>query len=329
MLHRAISDMTNGPRDSIVDLIGNTPVLELKRIVRSQQLEGRLVVKLEMLNPGGSMKDRVALAMVRQGRSSEALRPGQPVLEVTSGNTGTGLALVCRALGHPFYAVMSKGNSTERAQMMRALGAQVILVDQAPGGVEGKVSGADLALVRQRAAQLVRELSAYFCDQFENAANRQAHIDTTGPELWRQSGGRLDAIVGFVGSGGALAGMAIALRRIKPDLRVYVVEPADATSLAHCCCSDAAHGIQGGGYGKAQLTLMRGVQINGYLTVSDTDAAAAARMLAIEEGVLAGYSTGAQLHAAVDLLRQPERGNTLGFLACDSGMKYLSTGLYP
>lgn len=315
--------------DSILDLIGETPTLKLSRMIHQHQLVGSLMLKLELYSPGGSKKDRVALAMVRAAIASGALQPGQAVLEVTSGNTGIGLAIVCRALGHPFYAVMSRGNSPERAQMMRAMGAEVILVDQATASIPGRVSGPDMKLVRDRAAMLVTELGAYYCDQFENPANRQAHIDTTGPELWRQSGGTIDAIIGFVGSGGALGGVATYLRTVNPDLRVYVVEPTAANALATCCCSDAGHGIQGGGYGRASLAQMAGLTVDGYLNVTDEQAAASARQLAREEGVLAGYSTGAQLHCAIDLLRGPERGRTIAFLACDSGMKYFSTGLYP
>jgi cysteine synthase A len=193
--------MKNSCINSIVDLIGETPTLKLLRIAQQLQLEGSLLLKLELYSPGGSKKDRVALAMVRAAIASGALQKSQPVLEVTSGNTGIGLAIVCRALGHPFCAVMSRGNSPERAQMMRAMGAEVILVDQDPTSIPGRVSGPDMKLVRQRAALLVKELGAYFCDQFENPANRQAHIDTTGPELWRQSGGTIDTVIGFVGSG--------------------------------------------------------------------------------------------------------------------------------
>ncbi|MGA2443274.1 MAG: pyridoxal-phosphate dependent enzyme [Tepidisphaeraceae bacterium] len=157
---------------SIVDLIGNTPMLELTRLRRRFGLEGRLLAKLEYLNPGGSKKDRVALTMIRSARASGKLKEGQPVVEVTSGNTGTGLALVCRALGHPFHAVMSRGNSPERAQMMRAFGAEVCLIDQAAGGMPGQVSGADMQLVKNRAAVLVAELGA-FCRRVVGAMWRR------------------------------------------------------------------------------------------------------------------------------------------------------------
>lgn len=314
---------------SILDLIGNTPVMELHRLKAKLGLEGRLLAKLEHLNPGGSKKDRVALEIIRTATADGRLKPGQPVVEVTSGNTGTGLAIVCKALGHPFYAVMSAGNTRERAQMMRAYGAEVVLVDQAPTSTPGLVNGTDMKLVRERAAKLIQEIGAFFCDQFENPANAGAHIHGTAIELWEQTGGQIDGIVAFVGSGGALGGLAKALRQKKPDFRVYVVEPAGATSLACCCCSDAGHGIQGGGYGKEKLTQMTGIEVTDHLACTDDQAAALARLLAIEEGILAGYSTGAQLHAAAELLRGKEKGNTLALLVCDSGMKYLSTGLYP
>ena len=320
--------MTDTCATSVLDLIGQTPALELRRAARALGVDGRLLLKLELYSPGGSKKDRVALAMIRAATADGSLAPGQPVLEVTSGNTGIGLAIVCRAMGHPFYAVMSRGNSPERAQMMRAFGAEVVLVDQDPASTPGRVTGTDMRRVRERAAALVADLGAFFCNQFENPANRQAHADATGPELWRQAGGRLDAVVGFVGSGGALGGLAMYLKKVNPDLRVYVIEPAGSTALATCACSDAGHGIQGGGYGKASLAQLNGVDVTTHLHVSDDQAAAAARLLAREEGVLAGYSTGAQLHCAADLLRGPERGRTVAYIACDSGMKYFSTTLY-
>ena len=314
---------------SILDLIGQTPVLELNRVRADLGLDGRLLAKLEHLNPGGSKKDRVALSMIRAARTDGRLAEGQAVVEVTSGNTGTGLAIVCQAMGHPFYAVMSGGNSRERAQMMRALGAEVVLVEQLPGSTPGQVNGCDMRVVKQRAAELVAATGAFFVDQFENPANPLAHEGATADELWDQSGGDLDAVVAFVGSGGALGGLSRGLRKRKPDLRVYVVEPAAASSLASGCCSDAGHAIQGGGYGRGSLSLLRGVRIDGHLTCTDADATAAARLLARREGLLAGYSTGAQLHAAAELLRSAERGRTVAFLVCDSGTKYFSTGLYP
>jgi cysteine synthase len=329
MLNTTLMSNSSAVASSVIDLIGNTPVLELQRVRQKFDLGGQLFAKLENLNPGGSKKDRVALAMIRAAKEDGRLGAGQAVVEVTSGNTGSGLAIVCRALGHPFYAVMSSGNTRERAQCMRALGAEVVLINQAPGGKPGQVSGADMKLVRTRAAELVNELGAFFCDQFENAANAEAHENATAVELWEQTAGQIDAILAFVGSGGALGGLARGLRRKRPQLRVYAVEPSSATSLACCCCSDGAHGIQGGGYGKGRLTLMDGIAVDSYLKCSDDQAAQAARLLAFEEGIMAGYSTGAQLHCALELLQGPERGSNLAFLVCDTGLKYLSTDLYP
>jgi cysteine synthase A len=314
---------------SVLDLIGNTPIQPLDRVARSLGLQGRLVAKLENLNPGGSMKDRVARTIVRRARESGELKPGQPVIEVTSGNTGIGLALVCRALGHPFYAVMSRGNSIERAQMMRAYGAEVVLVDQAPGGVAGRVSGADMVLVKERCATLCAELGAYFSNQFENPANPEAHVESTGPELLKQCGDELSAVVAFAGTGGALGGLATFFHRAAPRVRVYAVEPECAASLAVACCIEAAHAIQGGGYGKPSLPHLDPKLVGGYLKCNDDQAVAAARMLAREEGVLGGYSTGANLHAAIELLKDRERGGTVAFLVCDSGTRYLSVGLFP
>jgi cysteine synthase A len=309
-------------------LIGNTPVQSLDRLVAQQKLHGRLVAKLELVNPGGSMKDRVALEIIRSARARGDLRPGQPVVEVTSGNTGIGLAIVCAAIGHPFYAVMSRGNTPERAQMMRAFGAEVVMVDQAPGSVVGRVSDRDMALVRERCATLRQELGAYFANQFENPANADAHFHTTAPELWRQCAGQLDAVVAFAGTGGALGGLSRFFATVDRPVRVYAVEPACAASLAAACCIEAAHAIQGGGYGKASLPHVDRKLVYGYLQCSDEQAIAGARLLASHEGILGGYSAGAHLHAALDLLRGPERGKTVAFLACDSGMKYFSTELY-
>ncbi len=318
---------TSATHSRVLDLIGNTPVQELSTLTRSLGLRGRIIAKLEHLNPGGSMKDRVALAIIRSALASGALQLGQPVIEVTSGNTGIGLALVCRALGHPFFAVMSRGNSPERAQMMRAFGAEVLLVDQAMGGIPGRVSGQDMALVRERAAELRERIGAYFANQFENPANPQAHYDSTAPELVAQCG-ELDAVLAFAGTGGALGGLARFFHETDPRVRMYAVEPTCAASLAIACCIEAAHAIQGGGYGKPVLPHLNPSHIRGYLKCDDDQAIAAARLLAREEGILGGYSTGAQLHAAIELLKGPEVGGTIAFLVCDSGMKYFSTSLY-
>lgn len=315
---------------SIADVVGGTPAVELVRTVDRLGLDGRIICKLEYLNPGFSKKDRPALHMVRDALAAGELAPGQPVVELTSGNTGTGLAIVCRALGHPFVAVMSAGNSRERARMMSALGARVEIVPQAPGSPDGQVSGADLTLVEERARVLVAELGAFRADQFRLAASALAHERGTGPELWEQSSGTVEVFVDFVGSGGSFAGVLRALRSRNPAVRGYVVEPAGAAVLAGRDADAPNHRIQGGGYsmGASQLPLLGGCPVDGYLRVTDEEAVTHARHLAEVEGIFAGFSAGANLAAAVQLLREGERGATVAMLACDSGLKYLSTDLY-
>ena len=313
---------------SILGAIGRTPLIELRRIVAQRGLRGRLLAKLEYLNPGGSMKDRIALQIVRTARTSGALQDGQTVVELTSGNTGTGLAIVCRALGHPFVAVMSKGNSPERARMIRAFGAEVVLVDQAPGSIIGEVSGEDLDLVDCRTKELVNERGAFRADQFANPDNSLAHEVGTGEEIWQQSRGEVDAFVHFAGTGGTFSGVARCLRRHHPPLRSYLVEPAEARTLAGHPVTRTNHPIQGGGYNRPDLPLLDRSLVTAFLGVSDAEAIEGARLLAREEGVFAGFSAGANLSAALHLLDGPEAGCTISFLACDTGMKYLSTSLH-
>jgi cysteine synthase len=313
---------------SVIDAIGNTPLVELRRVVAASGLRGRIVAKLEHLQPGLSKKSRVALAMVRDAVALGELRPGQTVVELTSGNTGTGLAIVCGALGHPFVAVMSRGNTVERARMMAALGAELVLVDQAPGSRPGEVSGADLDLVDETAGRIVTERKAFRADQFTLESSALAHERGTGPELWQQSGGRIDAFVDFVGSGGSYAGVMRYLRSVAPNVRGYVIEPAGAAVLAGHEVTEANHPIQGGGYSRRHLPLLEGVPVDGYLQVDEDEVVDAARRLAREEGVFGGFSSGANLAAALQLLRGREAGGTVAMLVCDSGLKYLSTSLY-
>lgn len=315
-----------GIAGSIIEVIGNTPVVGLDRLTRG--MSGRLLAKLDFLNPGFSKKDRIARQIVEDATAAGELAPGQPVVELTSGNTGTGLAIVCTVLGHPFTAVMSAGNSIERARMMRALGAEVVLVPQADGSSPGQVSGADLALVEARARQLTRERGAFRVDQFLRAANRLAHERHTGAELWHQAGGRIDAFCDFVGTGGTYAGVTLALKKRKPAVRCYVVEPEGAAVLAGGILSDPNHPIQGGGYSMSDLELLHGVPVDGYLQVGGAEARSAARLLARTEGIFGGYTSGAVVAAALELLRGPVSGGTVGVVLADSGLKYLSTDLW-
>jgi cysteine synthase len=310
---------------SIIEAIGNTPLVELSRLTRS--LPGRVLLKLDYLNPGFSKKDRAALGVIEEAERSGELRGGQTVVELTSGNMGTGLAIVCAVKGYRFVAVMSRGNSAERARMMRALGAEVVLVDQAPGSPPGQVSGEDLKLVEVRAQEITRERAAFRADQFVRAGNWHAHAETTGPEIVKQAG-RVDSFCDFVGSGGTFRGCAQALRAANPAVRCYVVEPAGAAVLAGCVTARPNHRIQGGGYSIRDLPFLEDTLVDGYLQVTDEEAISTARRLAAEEGIFAGFSSGANVAAALQLLRAEDRDQTIVTLACDSGLKYLSTDLW-
>jgi len=311
---------------SALDAIGDTPLVELTRLGR--ELDGRILAKLEYLNPGFSKKDRIARQIIEDAEADGRLRPGQTVVELTSGNTGTGLAIVCGIKGYPFVAVMSKGNSMERARMMRALGAEVVLVDQIPGSVPGQVSGQDLALVEAEAQRVVQVRGAFRADQFRLAGNMRAHLLHTGPEILRQTSGRFDAFCDFVGTGGSFAGCAAAFKRHSPSIGCYVVEPAGAAALKGEAVTNPGHRIQGGGYSMTTLPLIDPAHVDGHLTVADADAVTWARRLAAEEGIFAGFSSGANVAAAVQLLRGAYRGKTVVVMMCDSGLKYLSTDLW-
>ena len=313
---------------SVLGAIGGTPSVWLDRVVAARGLDGRILAKLDYLNPGFSKKDRAALGIIEAAEADGALRPGQTVVELTSGNMGTGLAIVCAIKGYPFVAVMSRGNSPERARMMAALGAEVVLVEQAPGSAPGEVSGEDLARVEAEAQRITAARGAFRADQFHHPGNAQAHFDTTGPELWAESDGTLTAFADFAGSGGTFGGTVRALKARRPDLRGYVVEPEGAAVLSGAPVTCAGHPIQGGGYAMAALDQLGGVAPNGYLAISGEEARQTTRALAREEGVFAGFSAGANVAAALRLLAGPEAGGVIGVIICDSGLKYLSTDLW-
>ena len=312
--------------ESAIEAIGNTPLVELGRFTRG--VDGRILAKLEYLNPGFSKKDRIARQIIEDAEAQGDLKPGQTVVELTSGNTGTGLAIVCGIKGYPFVAVMSKGNSMERARMMVALGAEVVLVDQLPKSQPGQVSGGDLALVEQEAQKIVRERQAFRADQFLLAGNARAHFLHTGPEIIRQSAGAFDGFCDFAGTGGSFAGCAAAFKEHAPSIRCFVVEPEGAAILSGEPVTRPNHRIQGGGYSMADLPLLSPEHIDGYLKVTDQEAIDAARRLAKEEGIFAGFSSGANVAAAMQLLRGSLKGRTIVVLLCDSGLKYLSTELW-
>jgi cysteine synthase A len=314
---------------SVLSTIGNTPIVDLHRLVQNTKgVQGRILAKVEFLNPGYSKKDRIALQMIEEAESSGVLRTGQTVIELTSGNTGTGLAIVCAVKGYPLYVVMSKGNSPERARMMKALGAHVVLVDQAPGSPPGQVSGESLALVEKETERLTKELGAFRADQFHLEGNWRAHYLHTGKEIIEQTGGKFDAFCDFVGSGGSFAGVSKALRERNPKTKCYVVEPETAAVLAGKRVTNPDHKIQGGGYSMADLKFLKDIKPDGYLQVSNEEAIRTTRRLAAEEGLFAGFSSGANVAAALNLLHTDLRGKTVVVLLCDSGLKYLSTDLW-
>jgi cysteine synthase A len=313
--------------DSVLGAIGNTPLVELGRITRG--LEGRILAKLEYLNPGLSKKDRIALQMIEEAEADGSLKPGQTVVELTSGNTGTGLSIVCAVKGYPFVAVMSKGNSTERARMMTAFGAEVILIDQLPDSKPGQVSGGDLQLVIEATERITKERKAFRADQFRLKGSARAHYLHTAREILRQAQGNIDVFCDFVGTGSSFGGCSAAFKEHDSNILCYVVEPAGAAILAGKPVTNPNHRLQGGGYSMTDLPLINKDLIDGYLQVTDEEAIEVTRRLAKEEGIFAGFSSGTNVAAAMQLLRTTSRGKTIAVLLCDSGLKYLSTDLWP
>ena len=312
--------------DSAAEAIGDTPLVLLKRITRGTS--GRILAKLEYLNPGFSKKDRIARQMIEDAEADGRLKPGQTVVELTSGNTGTGLAIVCGVKGYPFVAVISRGNSTERVRMMSALDAEVVLVDQLPGSKAGHVSGDDLALVEEATRRIVRERGAFRADQFRLESNVLAHYRHTGPEILRQAGEPIHGFCDFAGTGGSFAGVSRALKEHDPSIRCFLIEPQGAAVLAGHAPVNPGHRIQGGGYSMPDLPLLDPRLVDGFFQVSDEEAVRTARRLAREEGVFTGFSSGANVAAALRLLAGPLQGKTVAVLLNDSGLKYLSTDLW-
>ncbi len=322
----AVTDRYATVLPSVIEAIGNTPLVELSRITAGR--EGRILAKLDYLNPGLSKKDRIARQIIEDAVESGELSPGQPVIELTSGNTGTGAAIVCAVQGRPFVAVMSTGNSPERARMMRALGAEVVLVQQAPGSTIGMVSGADLGLVERETTRLAALRGAFRIDQFYRQGNARAHQLHTAREIWDAADGSITAFCDFVGTGGTFAGLWQGLKARNGAIHGYVIEPAGAAVLQGQEATVPNHRIQGGGYATDRLALLDGIAPDGFLTVSDAEAIAAARLLASREGIFGGFSSGANLAGALALLDGPERNGTILITICDSGLKYLSTDLW-
>ncbi len=298
-------------------LIGRTPLLELARLARAEGLEARLLAKLECFNPAGSVKDRVARAMIGDGEARGLLKPGGTIIEPTSGNTGIGLAAVAAARGYRVIIVMPDTMSVERRRLMAAYGAELVLTPGAQG----------MAGAIQRAEELAREIPGSFLPgQFANPANPAAHRASTGPEIWADTEGRVDVFVAGVGTGGTITGVGEYLKSQNPSLRVVAVEPASSPVLSQGRAGK--HGIQGIGAGFVPQALNTAVY-DEILPVEDGDAFDTARRLGRTEGVLAGISSGAALWAALRIAKRPEsRGKTILALLPDGGDRYLSTALF-
>jgi cysteine synthase A len=311
--------------NAITGCIGSTPAVWLDRL--TADLPGRVLLKLESMNPGGSIKDRAALQCLRDAEADGRLQPGMAVVELTSGNMGIGLAVASAIMGYRMIAVMSEGNSPERRQLLAAYGAEIELVPQVPGGEPGKVSGEDLAVVELRTAELVEELGAWRPDQFANPSNPRAHELGTGPEIWDQAAGSLAAFVAMVGTGGTFIGISRALKQRDPGILCYAVEPAGAQALAGLPIAKSSHQLQGAGY--AMIPPQWDVALcDGTIAVTDEEAVRVARSLALREGVLAGFSTGANVAAALRVAAELAAGQAVVTIACDTGTRYLSTNLF-
>lgn len=302
---------------NLISLVGNTPLLEVQNIEKGEELKARLIVKVEFFNPGGSVKDRVALAMIEEAEERGLLRPGAIIIEPTSGNTGIGLAWVASVKGYKLILTMPETMSLERQNLLKALGATLVLT---PGneGMTGAI---------RRANELKEEHEeSIILGQFDNPANPTAHLHTTAEEIWNDTDGQVDIFVASVGTGGTLSGTAEGLKHHNPAIRTVAVEPDASPVLSGGTAGP--HKIQGIGAGFVPQNYHAEV-VDEIVRVKDDDAIRAARMLAQREGLLVGISSGAAFHAALELARQEENtGKTIVALLPDTGERYLSTDLY-
>ena len=298
-------------------LIGKTPLLELTHIEKELDLKAKILAKLEYFNPAGSVKDRIAKAMIDDAEASGALKPGSVIIEPTSGNTGIGLAAVAAARGYRIIIVMPETMSVERRQLMKAYGAELVL-SEGSKGMSGAIAKAD---------ELAAEIpNSFIPGQFVNPANPKAHRETTGPEIYEDTDGKVDIFVAGVGTGGTVTGVGEYLKSKKTDVKVVAVEPKDSPVLSEGRAG--AHKIQGIGAGFVPDVLNTAVD-DEVLPVSNDDAFEAGKLLGKSEGVLVGISSGAALYAAIELAKRPENeGKTIVALLPDTGDRYLSTPLF-
>lgn len=301
----------------LTDLIGNTPLLELQRYNRKHELDARLIGKLEYFNPGGSVKDRVAVSMINDAERKGLLRPGALIIEPTSGNTGVGLALVAAVRGYTLILTMPETMSLERRNLLKALGAKIVLTPGAEG-MKGAIAKAE-ALKQENPGSVILQ-------QFENPANPAAHIATTGEEIWRDTEGKIDIFVAGVGTGGTVTGVGKALKKHNPNIRIVAVEPASSAVLSGG--KAGPHKIQGIGAGFVPSIYDASV-VDEVLPIENDDAIRSSREVASVEGLLVGISAGAAIAAATQIAKRPEnRGKTIVALLPDTGERYLSTELY-
>ncbi|MCQ2406777.1 MAG: cysteine synthase A [Oscillospiraceae bacterium] len=302
---------------SVDQMIGNTPIMELVHIEKNEGLGAKILAKLEYLNPAGSAKDRVAKAMLDDAEARGVLSPGAVIIEPTSGNTGIGLASVAAGRGYRVIIVMPDTMSMERRLLMKAFGAELVLTEGSKG-MQGSIDKAE-----ELAAQIP---GSFIPGQFVNPANSAVHRATTGPEIWNDTDGEVDIFVAGVGTGGTITGVGEYLKSKNPSVKVVAVEPAGSPVLSGG--KAGSHGIQGIGGGFVPEVLNTGIY-DEIIKVEDEDAYAAGRLVGKTEGILVGISSGAALHAAMELARRPEnKGKTIVALMPDTGDRYLSTPMF-
>lgn len=304
-------------KDNILGCIGNTPLVRLAKTIKNHSLCANVLVKIESFNPGGSAKDRVALNMVLKAEETGLLKPGATIIEPTSGNTGVGLALISAVRGYHLILTMPETMSMERRKLVAAYGAEVVLTPGAEG-MKGAIA---------KAEELQASIpGSMIMGQFDNPDNTEAHYLTTGPEIWRDSAGKVDIFIAGIGTGGTISGTGKYLKEQNPDVQVIGIEPANSPFLTEG--RSGAHGLQGIGAGFKPSILDMNI-VDRVITVTEDDAYNAARYLAQQEGILAGITSGAVAHVAIQLAKQPENaGKNIVALLPDTGERYLSTELW-